>query len=67
MVGNETMAERVARIASKGLFDPQELTPDEIRTLCASALKLARDEVPNGAVAMDSFDAHLRDALIGGL
>jgi hypothetical protein len=67
MAGNETTAERVARIASKGLFNPEELTQDEIRTLCAAALTQVQDDIPKNAATMNSFETHVRDALIGSL
>lgn len=41
---NETTSERVASIAAKGLVDPNSLTTDEVRAVCASALT----QSPNG-------------------
>lgn len=35
----------VAAIAGKGLGTPESLTPDEIRSVCASALNQAADKV----------------------
>ena len=33
-----TNLRRLAKIASRGLFAPQSLSPDEIRAICATAL-----------------------------
>ena len=35
----ENTSEQVARIAARGLRDPNSLTAKEIRTVCASALR----------------------------
>jgi hypothetical protein len=61
MAFNETTSERIARLASLGLFSPETLTPAEIKTVCASALAHVKDHT---ALAASPFGAFLQDNAI---
>jgi hypothetical protein len=63
---NETTSERIARIASQGLFNPEALTLAEIKTVCASTLTQIADQTLFFETAYGAFllDAAISDALI---
>lgn len=42
---------QIAMIASRGLFAPQSLSPDEIRAMCATALRNVPDHRQDAMVA----------------
>lgn len=59
----DTADPRVASMASQGLVDPTALSPDEIRAVCATALKKLPDHRQDEIVNARPYEEQIAMAL----